>query len=231
MADGGTGSPRIRMPRIKLPTRRGSGAAAETQEATATKTKPLGAASERPTEPKADAKAPPTPKESAKQPATEETATKDAAKSETPEPNLQERIAGLQGWMAELERKQARLTYFGIAALTVAILASIAALYFGLAARNDKAPKDDVDTLTKKVDALQSAATKNSKATQNALNASAAQLQASIAALQKQQAQNAASISTLQSQATAGAFSKGAGAAQGAALTPGAATPTTPKKP
>ena len=131
-------------------------------------------------------------------------------------------MEGLQGWMAEIERKQGRLTYFGLAALVIAILASVAALYFGLAAKNDKASKSDVDALTKKVDALQAAATKNSKDTQNALNASAAQLQASISALQRQQAQNAASIATLQSQASAGASARGAaGTTPGAALTPG----------
>jgi uncharacterized protein HemX len=157
-------------------------------------------------------------------------ATKEPAKGKTPEPNLQERMEGVQGWMAEIERKQGRLTYFGVSALVVAILASLAALYFGLAAKNDKASKSDVETLTKKVDALQAAATKNSKDTQNALNASAAQLQASIAALQRQQSQNAANIATLQSQATAGAFGKNAGAGT---IPPGAipGATTTPKKP
>ena len=103
--------------------------------------------------------------------------------------------------MAEIERKQGRLTYFGIAGIVLALLAGGAALYIGLAAKNDSATKGDVDALTKRVDALQAAATKNSKDTQNALNASAAQLQASISALQRQQSQNAASIATLQSQA------------------------------
>jgi uncharacterized protein HemX len=157
-------------------------------------------------------------------------ATKEPAAGGAAEPNLKARMEGLQGWMAEIERKQGRLTYFGLATLVVAILASIAALYFGLAAKNDKASKSDVDALTKKVDALQAAATKNSKDTQNALNASAAQLQASIAALQNQQAQNAASIATLQSQASAGAFGKGANTVPGAALTPGSTTKT-PNKP
>jgi uncharacterized protein HemX len=142
-------------------------------------------------------------------------------------------MEALQRRMAQIERKQGRLTYFGIAGIVIALLAGGAALYIGLAARNDSATKSDVEALTKKVDALQAAATKNSKDTQNALNASAAQLQASIAALQRQQSQNAASIATLQSQATAGAFAKGAtaGTTPGAALTPGATTPTTPKKP
>ena len=121
-------------------------------------------------------------------------------------------MEGLQGWMAEIERKQARMTYFGIAGIVIAMLAAGAAIYLGLTAKTDSATKGDLDALTKKVDALEAAATKNSKDTQNALNTSVAQLQESIAALQKQQSQNAASIATLQSQASAGAFGKGAAA-------------------
>jgi uncharacterized protein HemX len=212
-------TPRIRMPRVTLPGRSDSASRPRGKTAKAT-------ASTAETKPKAAYGA------EAAEGKTEEATTKakETAKGKSPEPNLQERMEGLQGWMAEIERKQGRLTYFGLATLVVAILASIAALYFGLAAKSDKASKSDVDALTKKVDALQAAATKNSKDTQNALNASAAQLQASISALQRQQAQNTASISTLQSQASAGAFGKGA-AVGTSPLTPGSTTTTTPKKP
>jgi uncharacterized protein HemX len=212
-------TPRIRMPRVTLPGRSDSASRPRGKRAKAT-------ASTAETKPKAADGA------KAAEAKTEEATTKarETAKGKSPEPNLQERMEGLQGWMAEIERKQGRLTYFGLATLVLAILASIAALYFGLAAKSDKASKSDVDALTKKVDALQAAATKNSKDTQNALNASAAQLQASISALQRQQAQNAASISTLQSQASAGAFGKGA-AVGTSPLTPGSTTTTTPKKP
>jgi uncharacterized protein HemX len=202
--------PRIRMPKVTLPGRSDSAGRPRGKEETATK-----------------------PKAEAKTTATTGANAADADTKEGQEPNLRERMEGLQGWMAEIERKQGRLTYFGIAGIVMALLAGGAALYIGLAAKNDSATKSDVDALTKKVDALQAAATKNSKDTQNALNASAAQLQASITALQRQQAQNAASIATLQSQASAGAFGKGAaaGTTPGAALTPGATTTTTPKKP
>ena len=202
--------PRIRMPKVTLPGRSDSAGRPRDKAAAATK-------------PTAEARTTEATRESSKQP----------TKGEEPEPSLQEHMEGLQGRMAEIERKQGRLTYFGIAGIVLALLAGGAALYIGLAAKNDSATKSDVDALTKKVDALQAAATKNSKETQNALNASAAQLQASISALQRQQSQNAASIATLQSQATAGAFGKGAaaGTTPGAALTPGATTTTTPKKP
>jgi uncharacterized protein HemX len=202
--------PRIRMPKVTLPGRSDSAGRPRGKEETATK-----------------------PKAGAKTTATTGAKAAEADTKEGQEPSLREHMEGLQGWMAEIERKQGRLTYFGIAGIVMALLAGGAALYIGLAAKNDSATKSDVDALTKKVDALQAAATKNSKDTQNALNTSAAQLQASITALQRQQAQNAASIATLQSQASAGAFGKGAavGSTPGAALTPGATTTTTPKKP
>jgi uncharacterized protein HemX len=215
--------PRIRMPKVTLPGRSDSAGrprdktAAATGPAAEARTKPATGAKE------ADGRTTEATRESSKQP----------TKGEEPEPSLQERMEGLQGRMAQIERKQGRLTYFGIAGIVIALLAGGAALYIGLAAKNDSATKSDVDALTKKVDALQAAATKNSKETQNALNASAAQLQASISAVQRQQSQNAASIATLQSQASAGAFGKGAaaGTTPGAASTPGATTTTTPKKP
>ncbi|MGA6946353.1 MAG: hypothetical protein WBZ00_01250 [Solirubrobacterales bacterium] len=215
--------PRIRMPKVTLPGRSDSAGSPRDKAAAANK-------------PTAEARTkPPTGAQEAEASTTEGTreSAKEPTKGDEPEPNLQERMEGLQARMAEIERKQGRLTYFGIAGIVLALVAGGAALYIGLAAKNDSATKGDVDALTKKVDALQAAATKNSKETQNALNASAAQLQASISALQRQQSQNAASIATLQSQATAGAFGKGAAAGKtpGAALTPGATTTTTPKKP
>ena len=215
--------PRIRMPKVTLPGR--SDSAGRPRDKPAAATKPAAEARTNPATGAKEAQARTTEatRESSKQP----------TKGDEPEPSLQEHMEGLQGRMAEIERKQGRLTYFGIAGIVLALLAGGAALYIGLAAKSDSATKSDVDALTKKVDALQAAATKNSKETQNALNASAAQLQASISALQRQQSQNAASIATLQSQATAGAFGKGAaaGTTPGAALTPGATTTTTPKKP
>jgi len=137
-------------------------------------------------------------------------------------------MEGLQGWMAELERKQARTTYFGALALLLAIAAAGAALYFGLTTRSDSAKKSDLDPLSKRIDSLEGAVTKNSKDTQNALNASIAQLQQSISSLQKQRAQDAANISTLQSQVAAGALGKGAA---NAGTTSTATTPGGTKKP
>jgi uncharacterized protein HemX len=157
-------------------------------------------------------------------------AAESAQGAKAPEPNLQERMEGLQGWMADIERKQARTTYFGGLALLLALAAAGVALYFGLTTHSDSATKDDLDALTNRVNSLQGAVSKNSKDTQNALNASIAQLQQSISGLQKQQTQASATISTLQSQIAAGALNKNATPSTTPGVTttvPGAATTTT----
>jgi uncharacterized protein HemX len=216
-------APRIRMPKVSRPGRSGgTDAKKPTASKATTKEQPKGG-NGKPTEANepAGAKEPARAKEPAKPPATK------AAGSKAPDPNLQERMEGLQGWMAEIERKQGRMTYFGIAGVVIAILAAGAALYVGLTAKSDSATKGDLDALTKRIDSLEAAAAKNSKDTQAALNASVAQLQQSIASLQKQQSQNSANISTLQSQAASGALSKGAAA--GTTVTP--TTPTTTTTP
>jgi uncharacterized protein HemX len=214
MPDGSSRMPRIRMPRV---TRRGRASRAASEQTTATQAA---------TEPKDAAKTGNGATAETKEapPAAAKPTPKPAAGANTPEPNLRERIEGLQGWMAEIERKQARLSYFGGLAVLLALAAAGAALYFGLTTRSDSAKKSDLDALTKRVDSLTGAVTKNSKDTQNALNASIAQLQQSISGLQKQQAQASANISTLQSQIASGALGKNPGAV---ATTPGASTTTT----
>ena len=181
-------APRVRMPKVRCPAvrapRRSRGPRRpRSSRRTGNGAKPAASKETKETAPKEPATAKPA-------------ATKAAAGAKAPEPNVQERMEGLQGWMAEIERKQGRMTYFGIAGVVIAILAAGAALYFGLTAKSDSATKGDLDALTKRIDALEAAATKNSKDTQAALNSSVSQLQQSIAAVQKQQAQNAASIST-----------------------------------
>ncbi len=206
MAEAEPSSPRIRLPRVKLPTRAGKRPAAPKSDETA-------ATQEAPATPSAA-------KTTATTPASAETA---ASQGKSPNPNLQQRIEGLQAWMAEIERKQGRMTYFGAAALLIAVLASAAALYFGITAKSDSnAAQDDIDELTTKVDQLQRAVTKNTEDTQQTLNNTVQQLQSSITDLQRKQAQDAANIATLQSQVAAAAASAAAGAGAGAA--PGTTT-------
>jgi uncharacterized protein HemX len=229
MPDGSSRIPRIRLPRITRPGR-ASRAAGEQTTATEPLTKP-DQADEAGNNAESASKAPST-KDGAAVPAAAATATPETTKpgegTTTAQPNLEERIEGLQGWMAVLERRQARITYFGGLMLLLALGAAGAALYFGLNAHSDSATKKDLDALTNRVNSLQGAVTKNSKDTQNALNASIAQLQRSIGNLQKQQAQASANISTLQSQVAAGALTKKAATPGATPTAPGATTTTTP---
>ena len=234
MAEGRRRVPRIRMPSISRPSRRGGSPTATeetpTKEAATKEAATKEAVTKEEPAKEAASQDAAKPEEAAKpeQPAKED-AKASEAKGKAPEPNLQERMEGLQGWMAELERKQARLTYFGAAGVLIAVLAAGAALYFGLTAKNDSAKKSDVDNLTKQVQSLQGAVAKSNKDTQAALNATVTGIQTTIAELTKKQAQDASNISTLQAQINAAA-KNAAGATTGTTATPGTTT-TTPKKP
>src|SRR5918994_4326389 len=199
MAEAKSRAPRIRLPRVAMPSL-GRGATTRTAA-----------------KPQAPAKA-------GESTAPAEKVPGQAAAAKTPPPpNVQERMEGLQGWMAEIERRQGRMTYFIAAAVLIAILASGAALYFGITAKNDSSSTmDDLDSLETKVDGLAQAVNQSTKETQDTINNSMSQLQSSIADLQKKQAKNAAKISTLQSQVQAGALNRpGAGAMnQGGAAAP-----------
>jgi uncharacterized protein HemX len=220
MAEARTSSPRFRLPKVKFPTR--SRRAGTPPAKKSPSTKPDSGA--KPEATKADTGS----KTTEEAPGAGKTTATTTAKGKPPDPNLMERMEGLQGWMAEIERKQGRMTYFGAAAILIAILAAGAALYFGITSKSDSATKDDLDAVEKKVDGLEQAVTKNNQATQQTLNSTLTGLQNSIQTLQKQRAEDAANISTLQSQVASGALNKGAAAKPGTALTPGATTTTTP---
>jgi len=185
MPEGRFVMPRIRMPKVGRPGRASS---ARTEEATAA----APAKPEKPSQAKqagdggqspANQAAPAGAKAGAAKPATV------GPGATTPDPKLSERMEGLQGWMADIERKQARITYFGGLAVLLALAAAGVALYFGLTNHSDSAKKSDLDALSKRVESLEGAVTKNSQDTQKALNASVAQLQQTISGLQKQQQQ------------------------------------------
>ena len=230
MPDGRQLLPRIRMPRITMPGRASRAASEKTTQTKVKEAAKPGNGTQAATAAATEETKPDAAKPAGATETTATTAKPDAAKpaegAKAPEPNLQERMEGLQGWMAEIERKQARITYFGGLVLLLAVAAAGVALYFGLTTHSDSATKDDLDALTNRVNSLQGAVSKNSKDTQNALNASIAQLQQSISSLQKQQAQAQANLSTLQSQVNSAALNKNATPSV-TPTTPGAATTTT----
>jgi hypothetical protein len=129
------------------------------------------------------------------------TTTAATAGSKPPEPNLNERMEGMQGWMAEIERRQGRITFFSTVGTAIAVLAAGAALYFAIATPNS-ASKDDFDDLEAQVESLQEEITQatTDQARLKALNASIQSLDARIAAGEQKAAQTASEIAALKSQ-------------------------------
>jgi hypothetical protein len=129
------------------------------------------------------------------------TTTAATAGSKPPEPNLNERMEGMQGWMAEIERRQGRITFFSTVGTAIAVLAAGAALYFAIATPNS-ASKDDFDDLEAQVESLQEEVTQatTDQARLKALNSSIQSLDARIAAGEQKAAQTASEIAALKSQ-------------------------------
>jgi septal ring factor EnvC (AmiA/AmiB activator) len=129
----------------------------------------------------------------------EEEDTKPLAPKGTPaEPNLAERMEGLQGWMAEIERKQNRTIYFGGAAVALALVAAAAALFLAITTPTT-ASKDDFDDLEAQVQALQDQVSKSAEA-ENALKsiqATVQSLEQRIAGAEQKATQNAGEIASL----------------------------------
>jgi hypothetical protein len=144
-----------------------------------------------------------------------------------PKPNLEERMEGLQGWMAEIERKQRRMTLFGGILTVLAAAAAGVALYFAIATPNT-ATKDDVDDLQAQVETLQQQVTQ-ATTDQNrlkALNATIQSLNTRVAAAEQRANQSASEIAAVKAQAQAA--QQAATAAQQAATAAQQAAAATP---
>jgi hypothetical protein len=178
-------------------------------------------------------------KPAAKKTAATASASKDSAASKkpsaktpaakTPAPNIAERMEGLQGWMAEIERKQGRMTYFGAAAAGVAILASAGALYLGVTNQQDSADKDDFEALEQRVtdvgDSLKSSTEEQLKALDDRMRT----VEQRLDGIEQKQTQTDTTLEALQKQVNQQA-TQGAGAGAGT-TTPGAAPTTPPANP
>ncbi|MDP9187912.1 MAG: hypothetical protein M3O25_01540 [Actinomycetota bacterium] len=131
---------------------------------------------------------------------------------EAPPANMQERMRGVQGWIAEIERKQERLTRIGGIAAILAMLAAGGALALGVINQQDAASKDDVEELTGQVNelgaSLEAATEKQLKGLGRRIDA----VEQQVATLEQAQAANAQEIATLKTQS---ANAKGAGSAAG----------------
>jgi TolA-binding protein len=111
---------------------------------------------------------------------------------------MQERMEGVQGWMAEIEKKQERTSRFGAVAVILAILAAGGALALGVINKQDGATTNDVDELATKVNELGASVEQQTEKQLKAINARLAELEQQLDSLNQQQRQTEAQITTLQ---------------------------------
>ncbi|MFM8791816.1 MAG: plastocyanin/azurin family copper-binding protein [bacterium] len=76
-------------------------------------------------------------------------------KGKKPAPNLEERMEGVQGWMAEIEKRQRLMTYIGGGLAAAAIILGIAALTLALINNSNGATQEDVDEINARLDVIQ----------------------------------------------------------------------------
>jgi TolA-binding protein len=138
---------------------------------------------------------------------------------------MTERMEGLQGWMAEIEKKQERMTRVGGIAAAVAVLAAGGALALGFMNQQDAASKDDLDELKTTVEGFQNEvkATTEEQLSQNEQRLSS--LESQITSIQTQQGQLRKQLNQVQSQPQ---VIPGAGAGTG---TPAPVTPDADAQP
>jgi TolA-binding protein len=131
--------------------------------------------------------------------------------SEVRKPSLDERVEGIQGWMAEMERRQGRMMYFGAAACVLAALAAAAALYIALSTQSDSATKDDVDQLQEQVTGIQQQVKRATETQLKGVNETLGSLDQRVEDLKQKQAQDAKDITALEEQVAANARAAAAG--------------------
>jgi archaellum component FlaC len=148
-------------------------------------------------------------------------------KKSPPAPNMQERMEGLQGWMAEIERKQERMTKVGGATALLAVLASGGAIALGVINQQNSATEADVDDLTEQVNELGTSVKEQTEKGLKSANTRLDALDAKITSLETQQATITQDIATLKTQQAAAATAKGTGTGAGTGLGAGR-TPANP---
>ena len=130
--------------------------------------------------------------------AAEKTTAEISPGEESPAPSLEERMEGMQGWMAEIEKRQERSSRFGGIAVLLAILASAAALVLGVMNRQDAATQDDIDELTDKVNDLGSSVERQTETQLSSIDQRLSALEQQIKSLTTRQREAEAQTNKLQ---------------------------------
>jgi uncharacterized protein HemX len=141
---------------------------------------------------------------------------------------MAERMEGLQGWMAEIERKQNRMIYFGGGAALLAVAAAAGALALGIMNQQNSADKDDFQALEKRVTEIGDSLKSSTEEQLGTLNSKLGTIGQRLDAIEQKQKQTDATIQALQTQVTAQATAK-PGAGSTTTTTPGTQVIPAPK--
>lgn len=117
--------------------------------------------------------------------AAKKAAPKSAAGKKKPAPNLEERMEGVQGWMAEIEKRQRLTTYIGGGLAAVAILLGAAALTLALINNSNGATQEDVDAINARLDAIQTEVKSATEQQLQSVSDSIATLQTQVQSLEQ----------------------------------------------
>lgn len=94
-------------------------------------------------------------------------------------------MEGVQGWMAEIEKRQRLTTYIGGGLVAVAILLGAAALTIALINNSNSASKQDVDEINARLDAIQLEVKSATEEQLQSVSDSIATLQSQVQALEQ----------------------------------------------
>ena len=108
-------------------------------------------------------------------------------------------MEGVQGWMAELEKKQERITRVGGIAVGLAVLVSAGALALGILNKQDAATTDDVDELTEKVNELGASVQHQTEKQLNSINQRLGTVEQQITSINERQRKAEADIASSRS--------------------------------
>ena len=122
---------------------------------------------------------------------------------------MNERMEGLQGWMAEIERKQDRMLKIGGGAAILAVLLSGGALALGIINQQNASSKDDVDDLTGQVNELGASIKTDTEDQLKTINGRIDAIEQQVKTIQQTQTTQTQDIATLKQQQQAAASAAG----------------------
>jgi uncharacterized protein HemX len=114
------------------------------------------------------------------------------------EPTLPERVEGLRGWLAQLDRRIGVRTYAGAAALVLALAAAAVALVLVLQLQDESATDSDIASLRQEIAGVEDAASEAAQEDVASLSDRVAEIDSQISQIASDQDATGREISVIQ---------------------------------